>query len=172
MKAKQQPLFFLMMLMIGGVLMGGAVMTGCLVRGSASMHTEPQLVSVGSGLWVVEDYDEPVFYNDGFYWRYYGNTWYRSRVHNNDWVVVQSHSVPHVVVSIDRPTTYVHYHAPAGARVRRGKPGKGHHAAPRSKEHDNRSRGKPQPKKRDHGSDKGPKGHDHHDKKPKKRGNH
>jgi hypothetical protein len=38
----------------------------------------PDLVTVSPGVQVVADYDEPVFYTDGFYWRYTDGGWYRS----------------------------------------------------------------------------------------------
>jgi hypothetical protein len=66
---------------------------------------------------VVEDYDEPVFYADGYFWLY-RDGWYRSSNYSGGWVRFQS--VPQVVLRIERPRAYVHYRASAGARVRQG----------------------------------------------------
>jgi hypothetical protein len=74
-------------------------------------YVAPEMVEVQPGVQVVYDYDEPVFYSDSFYWRYYNNTWYRSNVHNGGWVVYND--VPYGVRSIQRPTEYAHYR-PAG----------------------------------------------------------
>ncbi len=99
--------------------------SGCVARVHGSARTtavveaEPSLVLV-DGVWVVEDYDEPVFYDEGFYWRFYGGVWYRSGVHHGNWVRVDV--VPVRVRSIDRPTRFVRYRAPANAEKRRGPP--------------------------------------------------
>jgi hypothetical protein len=68
---------------------------------------QPDLVDVGGGVQVIADYDEPVFYTDNFYWRFYGGTWYRSSAYNGGWVVYND--VPYSVRRIDRPHTYAHY---------------------------------------------------------------
>jgi len=67
----------------------------------------PDLVDVGGGVQVIADYDEPVFYTDRYYWRFYGGTWYRSNSYNGGWVVYND--VPYSVRRIDRPHAYVHY---------------------------------------------------------------
>jgi hypothetical protein len=68
---------------------------------------QPDLVDVGGGVQVIADYEEPVFYTDNYYWRFYGGTWYRSGVHNGGWVVYND--IPYSVRRIDRPTAYVRY---------------------------------------------------------------
>ena len=99
--------------------------SGCVARVHGSARTtavveaEPSLVLV-DGVWVVEDYNEPVFYDEGFYWRFYGGVWYRSNVHTGNWVRVDV--VPARVRTIDRPTRFVHFHAAANAEKRRGPP--------------------------------------------------
>ena len=66
---------------------------------------------------VIADYDEPVFYSDSFYWRYYGGRWYRSSQYDRGWVY---YSAPPASVSrIERPYAYRHYR-PHGYTVRRG----------------------------------------------------
>jgi hypothetical protein len=67
----------------------------------------PDLVTVSPGVQVVADYDEPVFYTDGFYWRYYDGGWYRSNNYSTGWFYVAT--PPVAVVRIDRPYAYAHY---------------------------------------------------------------
>ena len=81
------------------------------------MRSDPILVEVHSGLWVIEDYREPVFYADGYYWLYQDGAWHRSSVYTGGWV---RYRAPQVVLRIDRPQRYVHYRGAAGHRVRRG----------------------------------------------------
>lgn len=71
----------------------------------------PDMVEVSPGVTVVADYDEPVFYSDGFYWRNYNNIWYRSNSYYTGWSYYES--PPVAVLRIDRPYAYVHYR-PAG----------------------------------------------------------
>jgi hypothetical protein len=92
--------------------------TGCMVSGTMRTRayvSQPELVYVSPGVEVIADYDEPVFYSDGYYWRWYGNTWYRSSVHTGGWV--RWRNVPHAVVTINNPHGYVHYRG--NGRVRR-----------------------------------------------------
>src|SRR5258706_5384638 len=60
---------------------------------------EPEFVDVSPGVQVIYDYDEPIFYSDNFYWRYTGNTWYRSNTYNGGFVVYND--VPYSVRRID-----------------------------------------------------------------------
>lgn len=96
--------------------------TGCMVQGRVSsgavVVAEPTLVEVSSGVWVVEDYSEPVFYADNYYWAYRGNTWFRSTIHTGGWIRVQS--APHVVLSVGQPHRYVRYRGVSGTRIRQG----------------------------------------------------
>lgn len=80
----------------------------------------PALAYVSPGVSVVYDYDYPVFYADGFYWRNYGGYWYRSTYWNRGWAV--SGSVPVAVRSINRPQAFTHYRG--GYIVRRGPAGR------------------------------------------------
>lgn len=87
------------------------------VRASGTAQAEPVLVWV-DGVWVVEDYHEPVFYTDSYYWRFYGGVWYRSQSHSSGWIRVDV--VPDRVRRIDTPTRYVRWRAEAGARRHKG----------------------------------------------------
>jgi hypothetical protein len=96
----------------GGAVYGGSVSAG------VAYGADPELVEIQPDVWVVEGYDEPVFYSDNSYWRFSGGIWYRSSYYDRGWVTV--YDVPYRLRSIDRPTAYVRYHAPYGSRVRQG----------------------------------------------------
>jgi hypothetical protein len=90
----------------------GMLMGGCVVRARTGVYADaeyqqPELVYVSPGVQVVYDYNEPVFYSEGFYWRWYGGVWYRSGYYNRGWVHVGT--VPTYVARINNPHYYVHY---------------------------------------------------------------
>jgi len=119
-------------LALSGLLLAGLSNTGCIVHGRArvggAVYAEPALVEVSPGVMVVEDYDEPVFYSDGFYWRYYGGIWYRSSYHTGGWVTWRN--PPARVIGIRNPRGYVRYRArPGVVRVRAGARGGGRYRA-------------------------------------------
>jgi hypothetical protein len=60
----------------------------------------PRLVVVSPGVQVVPEFDEEVFFTDGFYWVRRDAVWYRSRVHTGGWVVVPGRAVPARLVKI------------------------------------------------------------------------
>jgi hypothetical protein len=96
------------------------LVAGCTVRGTTTVAVaEPTLVEIGPGVWALAHYDAPVFYSDGFYWRWYGGVWYRSSFYDGGWVRVQPSYVPVRIRRIDRPHRYVRYEPPPRARVRR-----------------------------------------------------
>ena len=97
---------------------GALSTTGCVARVHAGgvVTSNPQLVTVSPGVWVVEDYDEPVFYSNDAYWLYRGGIWYRSDVYYGGWV--RTAVVPVHVRRIHRPRSYVRYHARPGVRRR------------------------------------------------------
>ena len=103
-----------------------AALSGCAgvaYTGTVAVET-PDLVYVGPGVHVIADYDEPIFFADGFYWWYYGTTWYRSTYYTGGWIVA---SPPSVMLSIEthryrhyRPIGYVSHHRPVPShRVQR-----------------------------------------------------
>jgi len=67
----------------------------------------PDLVAVGPGVSVIADYDEPIFFADGFYWWNYDGYWYRSNYYTGGWAFVAS--PPIVVARIGSPYYYRHY---------------------------------------------------------------
>lgn len=71
-------------------------------------ETAPVLVQVTPSVQVVEDYDQEVFFVDGWYWYRSGPTWYQTRNHRGGWVVVHERSVPPTLVHIPRGK-YKHY---------------------------------------------------------------
>src|SRR5688572_28700438 len=77
--------------MIVGALAAGTLGSGCVVHGRAGMtatatYSEPELVYVSPGVYVVADQTEPTFYSDGAYWLYRGGIWYRSGYYSGGWV--------------------------------------------------------------------------------------
>jgi hypothetical protein len=105
---------------------GAAALTGCYVSdgtgpnysggayatvSSDGYAATPDLVTVQPGVQVVADYDEPVFYVDGFYWRFNDGYWYRSNNYYAGWYFYER--PPVAVLRIDRPYAYSHYR-PAG----------------------------------------------------------
>jgi len=100
------------------VLIGlaGVVQTGCVIRARAGVAAPaPNMVMV-DGVWVVEDYDQPVFYDSGFYWWYSGGLWYRSTYYNGGWVRVST--VPVRIRTIRQPRRYVRYRSSRPAQRR------------------------------------------------------
>jgi hypothetical protein len=84
--------------------------------GATVVVETPDLVEVSPGVQVIADYDEPIFYSDGFYWRYDNDIWYRSSSYTSGWVYIES--PPVTIGRIDRPHGYVHYR-PSGYVARR-----------------------------------------------------
>jgi hypothetical protein len=85
----------------GGVAYSGTV---------TATAVEPDLVYVSPGVQVIADYDEPIFYSDGFYWRMDNGVWYRSTYYTSGWVYA---TPPRAIVTINQPYSYRHYR-PAG----------------------------------------------------------
>lgn len=103
----------LMAILVASALGGGA----CTVHGRASTvgyaSTSGELVYASPGVYVVADYDEPVFYSDDAYWTYRDDGWYRSGYYTGGWV--RARSVPRAVLRIESPRAYVHYRGNAQA---------------------------------------------------------
>lgn len=111
--------------------LGAAALAGCYATGdvgysatytataapaSDGYAATPDLVTVQPGVQVVADYDEPVFFADGFYWRFYDGYWYRSNNYYAGWYFYER--PPVAVLRIDRPYAYAHYR-PQGYVARR-----------------------------------------------------
>lgn len=111
-------------LTLAGIVTAAALAaTGCAGRatyasgGVYATASTPDLVAVGDGVYVIRDYDEPIFYADNYYWRYYGNTWYRSPYYNRGWVYARP---PSVIARIDSPYRYRNYRGGQISRRDRG----------------------------------------------------
>lgn len=128
-----------------------SALTGCLATGTADVQysggvavSTPDLVEVSPGVQVVADYDDSVFYSDGYYWRYDGGGWYRSNNYAGGFVYWES--PPRAVISINDPYRYRHYrpanYQPRHQPYRRPEPIVRDHRAERRPE--------PQPEVRDH----------------------
>jgi hypothetical protein len=68
----------------------------------------PPLVVVSPGVRVVPDYDEEVFFSDGWYWTRRDAAWYRTRDHRGGWVLVPVRHVPPALVRLP-PGQYKHW---------------------------------------------------------------
>jgi hypothetical protein len=90
----------------------------------------PDLVYVSPGVQVIADYDEPIFYSDGFYWRESGGLWYRSSYHTHGWA---TYGAPRSIISIRDRHSYRRYR-PAGYTPRN----RGYNARPNNRGYDAR----------------------------------
>jgi hypothetical protein len=77
-----------------------------------------EMVPVAPGVHVIANYDEPIFYVDGAYWRFFDGRWYRSPLHTSGWVYVPP---PTPLLRIKEPQAYVHYR-PAQVPHRHARP--------------------------------------------------
>lgn len=81
----------------------------------------PPLVVIQPGVQVVEDFDDEVFFVDGFYWCRREGRWFRAKTHQGGWVVMPASGVPVTLVALP-PGQYRKW-----KRVHGGPgPGKGH----------------------------------------------
>jgi hypothetical protein len=104
----------------------GALDLGCVARAQMGASADvqpvvfterPTLVQVVSGVWVVRDYDDAVYYVDGSYWVFKDDVWYRSAAYDHGWATVKVSLVPGVIVHRDHHA-YVHFHGDARAETR------------------------------------------------------
>ena len=105
-------------LILAGLIALGTT-TGCYAQGRAGVaasYSTPNLVYVSPGVSVVADYDVPVFYAQGYYWRYNSGLWLRSPYWNRGFVRVRT--VPVVIRGIRNPHRYVHVRARGHVRQR------------------------------------------------------
>ena len=98
------------------VLFACLLAIACTVGYVATPEYGPDLVYVQPGVQVIADYDVPIFFVDGIYWRFYGGTWYRSSYYTGGWVYA---APPPALLRVPAPHTYVHYR-PRGWVPRRG----------------------------------------------------
>jgi hypothetical protein len=94
------------------LLLSAGLLGGCYADaqygGVATVEaSSPDMVSVEPGVQVIADYDYPVFYSGGAYWRYDDGFWYRSNVYTGGWGYVDR--PPVAIARINSPHAYVHY---------------------------------------------------------------
>lgn len=133
---------------------------GCYTQGDVGMSyssgggyyaaSGPDLYYYSPGVSVVAYSDDPVFYSDNYYWRYYDGVWYQSPYWNTGWSV--SYNVPYGVRSIDRPYSYARFRPGQGwTRVNAGARGTGYsQGGVRVRDNSTYSRPAPNPGYRDH----------------------
>src|SRR5262249_7230450 len=94
---------------ISSAVLAAALAAGCY--GSTDVSgtvVTPDMDYVGPDVQVVADYDYPVFYSGGVYYRYDNGVWLRSRFH--DRAYIRATAVPRAVLTIRSPETYRPYH--------------------------------------------------------------
>ena len=121
-----KPLVIALALAAGSFTAGSGCYGSTEVVATASVPG-PELVWLGSGVWVVADWPYPVYYYDNFYWRNIDGYWYRSSWIDSGYVRVGIW--PRTITRYYRPRRHIYYHAP-DRRVR---------VAPRSHVRDRRS---------------------------------
>ncbi len=97
--------------------LGGCLATvdgeGRVVGGQAAFTLSlpevlPPLIVVQPGVSVVRDFDQEVFYADGYYWARRDGTWIRTRDHRGNWSRVDNRYVPAPIAQAP-PGRYRHY---------------------------------------------------------------
>ena len=73
----------------------------------AVSSSAPDMAYVSDGVYVIANYDEPIFYTDGYYWYNNNGYWYRSSNYTSGWVSVSQPSYRLRVIS--NPVAYRHY---------------------------------------------------------------
>lgn len=118
------------------LVMALAASAGCYTQGDVGYsagysggygYAGPEMYYYSPGVSIVAYADDPVFYSDNFYWRYYDGGWYRSSSWNGGWSA--AYDVPYGVRGIDRPYSYAHF-TPGQGWTRVGGGGGGYAGAP------------------------------------------
>jgi len=92
---------------------------GCYTEAEVAYPYGPDLAYVAPGVEVVASSDYPVFFVDGWYWRWDAGYWYRSAYWDHAWMPAVV--IPVGIRGIVRPWSYAHYRpAPGGYIVHRG----------------------------------------------------
>ena len=81
-----------------------------------TFEAPPPLVVVSPGVQVVPNYEQEVFFSDGWYWSRHGDGWFRTRDHHGGWVMVERERVPSALVRMP-PGHYRRYQAVERERV-------------------------------------------------------
>ncbi|MFL5417501.1 MAG: hypothetical protein ACJ78Y_15975 [Myxococcales bacterium] len=99
----------LLSLVLGSFLAPAAAAAQASVDVRIGFPAPPPLVVVSPGIRVVPDYQEEVFFVNGWYWVRRDAGWYRTRDHRGGWVPVHHRYVPAGLVRIP-PGQYRHWH--------------------------------------------------------------
>lgn len=102
--------FFSLVLMCG-LLSGTAQAQVVSVQVGLPMfrwEVRPAMVQIEPDYWVVEDYDNEVFFFNGWYWTFQSNRWYRTNDHSGHWAHVEREHVPARFYA-QQPGHYRHY---------------------------------------------------------------
>ena len=76
---------------------------------SIGWQAPPPLIIVSPGVQVVQDYDDEVFFIDGYYWVERDGGWYHSRDHHGNWVFVERSHVHSWLVQPRARGQYKHW---------------------------------------------------------------
>ena len=76
---------------------------------SIGWQAPPPLIIVSPGVQVVQDYDDEVFFIDGYYWVERDGGWYHSRDHHGKWIFVERSHVHHWLVQPRARGQYKHW---------------------------------------------------------------
>jgi hypothetical protein len=95
-------------------------MSGCAVRlrGGVYASSDPGLILISPGVYVVEGYSATAYYTAGHYYYYDGGVWYQSSRWGGARVRIQGGTVPRSVYSRDH-ARYRRYRATRSDRVRK-----------------------------------------------------
>jgi hypothetical protein len=110
------------------VVSGGVSAEVSIPAPTISFEVQPPLVVVSPGVYVVEDYDQEVFFVSGWYWCRSGNVWYRTRDYHGGWATAPGRYVPRRLAHMP-PGHYKNFRAGPGHPVwhRGGGPTRVHH---------------------------------------------
>jgi hypothetical protein len=86
---------------------GGGHYRGTVYASTSVSAPRPDLAYVAPGVYVIANYDEPIFYADGYYWYNANGYWYRSSNYTRGWVYVDRPS--YRVATIRNPYAYTYY---------------------------------------------------------------
>jgi hypothetical protein len=62
----------------------------------------PPLVEIQPGVRVVQDFDQEVFFTNGYYWSQRDGNWYRTRDHRGTWNYVRPERAPVALTRLER----------------------------------------------------------------------
>jgi hypothetical protein len=100
--------FLLPVMLLGALAASGCYSEEPAVGYSASYgYDGPDMAYVAPGVSVIADYDYPIFYSDGFYWRYDAGYWYQSPYWDRGWYGAST--VPVGIRGVRQPWIYSHY---------------------------------------------------------------